>query len=85
MDECKFVLLRRRLMESLEEYREVKDEEIYKIIDDLILQSGSDFYIRLSERSELRRALFNSVRRLDILQEIKTFTHRSVWGILRSR
>lgn len=72
-------------MESLEEYREVKDEEIYKIIDDLILQSGSDFYIRLSERSELRRALFNSVRRLDILQEIKTFTHRSVWGILRSR
>lgn len=70
MDECKFVLLRRRLMESLEEYREVKDEEIYKIIDDLILQSGSDFYIRLSERSELRRALFNSVRRLDILQEL---------------
>lgn len=70
MDECKFVLLRRRLMERLEEYREVKDEEIYKIIDDLILQSGSDFYIRLSERSELRRALFNSVRRLDILQEL---------------
>lgn len=70
MDECKFLLLRKRLMESLEEYREVKDEEIYRMIDELILQSGSDFYVRLSERSGLRRALFDSVRRLDILQEL---------------
>ena len=49
-------------MEQLEGYREVSDEEIYRNIDDL--------YIRLSERNELRRELFNSVRRLDILQEL---------------
>ncbi len=70
MDEQKFVYLRGKLMERLEEYREICDEEIYRRIDELILQTGIDFYIRLSERSELRRELFNSVRRLDILQEL---------------
>lgn len=57
-------------MEHLEEYREICDEEIYQSIDELILQAGLEFYIRLSERNELRRELFNSVRRLDILQEL---------------
>ncbi len=70
MDEQKFTYLRERLMEQLEGYREVCDEEIYRSIDELILQTGGDFYIRLSERNDLRRELFNSVRRLDILQEL---------------
>lgn len=70
MDDGKFVQLRKKLLESLEEYREVKDEDIYRMIDELLQRSGSDFYIRLSERSKLRKALFNSVRRLDILQEL---------------
>lgn len=70
MDGQKFAFLRKKLMEQLEGYHEVSDEEIYRKIDELILQTGGDFYIRLSERSELRRELFNSVRRLDILQEL---------------
>lgn len=70
MNEQKFLLLRGKLMESMEEYREVQDEEIYQKIDELILQTEFEFYIRLSERNELRRELFNSVRRLDILQEL---------------
>ncbi len=70
MDEQKFIYLRGKLMERLEGYRETCDEEIYRSIDELILQTGIDFYIRLSERNELRRELFNSVRRLDILQEL---------------
>lgn len=70
MDEKKFAILRERLLERLEEYREVHDEEIYRNIDELILAAGMEFYIRLSERNELRRELFNSVRRLDILQEL---------------
>lgn len=70
MDEKKFAVLRERLMENLEKYREICDEEIYRTIDELILQTGFEFYIRLSERSSLRQELFNSVRRLDILQEL---------------
>lgn len=70
MDEQRFYQLRQKLIESLEEYREIQDEEIYRRIDELILQAGLEFYIRLSERSQLRRELFNSVRRLDLLQEL---------------
>ena len=70
MDEKKFTMLRRKLMENLESCREVEDEEIYRNIDNLILEMGMEIYIRLSERVELRRELFNSVRRLDILQEL---------------
>ncbi len=70
MDEQKFLFLRERLLESLEGCREICDEDIYQTIDELILDGGVGFYIRLSERNALRRALFNSVRRLDILQEL---------------
>lgn len=70
MEEEKFAHLRSRLMERLEEYREIQDEEIYRKIDELILESGFGFYIRLSERNAVRKELFNSVRRLDILQEL---------------
>lgn len=70
MDEKKFTILRERLMENLENHREIRDEEIYQTIDELILQTGFEFYIRLSDRNDLRKELFNSVRRLDILQEL---------------
>lgn len=70
MNEQRFVFLRGKLMESLDDYQEVRDEEIYQKIDELILQTSFDFYIRLAERNELRQELFNSVRRLDILQEL---------------
>ena len=70
MNTSKFALLREKLMEELEEYREIQDEEIYRKIDRLILETGLEVYIRLSERNELRKELFNSVRRLDILQEL---------------
>ena len=70
MDEKKFTRLRERLLESLDGYREVRDEEIYRSIDNLILEMGAEVYIRLSERSELRTELFNSLLMLDILQEL---------------
>lgn len=70
MDETQFAQMREKLLENLEGYREIRDEEIYNSIDDLILETGFEYYIRLSDRSRLRTELFNSVRRLDILQEL---------------
>lgn len=61
---------RDRLMARLERYREMSDEEIYQVIDELILEGSGERYVRLSRRNELRMELFNSVRRLDILQEL---------------
>lgn len=57
-------------MEGLEGYREIQDEEIYCRIDSLIEEIGMEYYIRLSDRNALRRELFNSIRRLDVLQEL---------------
>ena len=41
MREKGFQEYRDRLMERLEHYREMSDEEIYQIIDDLILEGDS--------------------------------------------
>lgn len=70
MTEEKFQEMRRTLMERLEGYREIQDEEIYYRIDSLIQEAGAEYYIRLSDRNTLRRELFNSIRRLDVLQEL---------------
>lgn len=70
MADTRFKEFRDRLMERLERYREMPDEEIYDVIDDLLVTECRECFVRLSERNNLRTALFNSVRRLDILQEL---------------
>ena len=70
MNEERFAVLRERLIDRLEFYKEIADEEIYHQIDELILEYGTESYIRLAERNTLRQDLFNSIRRLDILQEL---------------
>ncbi len=70
MDEKRFGVMRRKLMDNLDGCGELQDDEIYRNIDDLILESGMEYYIRLSDKNNLRQELFNSVRKLDILQEL---------------
>lgn len=70
LEERRLQKLKLLLMERLERYRELSDEEIYERIDELILEADTSNYIRLAKRNEIRRELFNSVRRLDILQEL---------------
>ncbi len=68
MDEKRFARMRRRLIENLDGSRELKDEEICQAIDDLIQEEGMESYIPLSQKSRMRLELFNSVRKLDLLQ-----------------
>ncbi len=70
MDEKRFEELHARLMDRLERYRELSDEEILDRIDSLLLEAVHEQYLPLYERLELRTRLFNAVRRLDILQEL---------------
>lgn len=46
------------------------DQEIYRQIDDLILEESRERYVSLQRKEQLRTELFNSVRKLDILQEL---------------
>jgi pilus assembly protein CpaF len=59
--------LRKRVMDSVDLTGGVEDEEIGRLIDDCILEETS--YIPLKEKIQLRRELFNSFRRLDVLTE----------------
>lgn len=70
MTDERFRKFRARLMERLEQYREMSDEEIYELIDQVLMEQDTKHSLRLSERVRLRVELFNSVRRLDILQEL---------------
>jgi len=48
----------------------VEDQEIYRQIDDLILEETRNRYVSLRRKEALRTELFNSIRKLDILQEL---------------
>lgn len=50
--------------------REVEDEEILEAVNELLLHKGREEFITLKEKNELRKEIFNSIRRLDILQEL---------------
>lgn len=62
--------LRRRIMEELTESRNMDDEQLLERIDTAIRDMGQGIYLPLKERIWLRGILFDSFRRLDILQEL---------------
>ena len=70
MDHQRFLECRAALMEKLELSRDLTDDEIYVLIDELIAQSDPRRRMRLPDRIKMRTELFNSVRRLDLLQEL---------------
>lgn len=62
--------LRAQIREALNERRQVTDEELYEMIDQCIQQIGMESYLPLKEKLQLRTGLFNSFRKLDILQQV---------------
>ena len=62
--------LRGRIMEELTECRNMDDQELLERIDTAIRDMGQGIYLPLKERIWLRGSLYDSFRRLDILQEL---------------
>ncbi len=50
--------------------KELQDDEILEVIDDILLKESKNNYISLQDKRQLRKDIFNSIRRLDILQEL---------------
>ena len=50
--------------------REVEDDEIRDMIDELVVQMGRKYALSLTERQELGRNVFYSIRKMDVLQEL---------------
>ena len=65
-----FLTLQNQLFEQLNSLWESDDEEILEKIDELLLQEGSNYGLSLNEKANLRKELFRSIRKLDVLQEI---------------
>ena len=65
-----FEELREKLSGSLSDLRSISDAELFELIDELIDKEDSKHYLPLKEKISLRNSLFDSFRRLDILQEL---------------
>lgn len=63
-------ILLERLAGSIDYSREVSDEEITELIDQVIVQEARHRLIRLEERQKLEKELFYALRKLDVLQEL---------------
>lgn len=65
-----FLTLQNQLFEQLNSLWESDDEEILEKIDELLLQEDSNYGLSLNEKANLRKELFRSIRKLDVLQEL---------------
>lgn len=65
-----FLTLQNQLFEQLNSLWESDYEEILEKIDELLLQEGSNYGLSLNEKANLRKELFRSIRKLDVLQEL---------------
>lgn len=58
------------VMQAVDLSHDLTDEELYDLIDESICTRMKDEYISIGEKLRLRKDIFNSIRRLDILQEL---------------
>ena len=62
--------IRKRVFECVEPDRDLEDNELYTYIDEAILQENKSSIISMSQREKYRIEIFNSMKRLVILQEL---------------
>ncbi len=63
-------VLRKKLLSELESHPEADDRELLFLIDALVLSAGHEERLSVAERESIRRDLFHSLRRLDVLQDL---------------
>lgn len=63
-------ICRREILLRAAQEKELGDAGLYQVIDQVLSEKAKSSYLPFSARGLLRRRLFNSFRRLDILQEL---------------
>lgn len=58
------------MLETIDLSKELSDEELLELIDETLCMKGQEYYIGIRERLRMKKEIFNSIRRLDILQEL---------------
>lgn len=62
--------LREEVVNSFDYSEEITEEDLYRRIDQVIMQAAKESFLTLEKKEKLRRELFASIRGLDILEEI---------------
>ena len=69
MDEL-YTKIRKSVYERLDIGRDIDDSELYEVIDGCIYDESRNIVISIRQKEELKRRLYNSIKKLDILQEL---------------
>lgn len=64
--------LKEAVLERISLSREMTDEEIQELIDQVIIQKGREYGLAYRQKQELSKELFYAIRKLDILEELTT-------------
>lgn len=62
--------LHKKVLECMDLSKDVEGEEVYEIIDKVILEEGKKLYISNRDKTQMRKEIFSAIRGLDILQDI---------------
>lgn len=62
--------IRRMVLEQIPSDSELQEGQLLQLIDENIQRAGGESYLRFADRKKLRTSIYNSMRRLDVLQEL---------------
>lgn len=62
--------LQQTVLSSIDLTTEISDDELLGTIDQILLLKSKENYISMQEKKKLRKDIFNSIRKLDILQDL---------------
>ncbi len=60
----------REIVERTVDGREYSDEELYELIEEKVLKKSHEVYIAQSEKESITKSVYNSMRGMDVLQEL---------------
>ena len=66
----RFLEMKSRILEQVDLSREVSDEEMQELIDEVVLSFGKKQHLSLNEKCRLKKELFHALRKMDVLQEL---------------
>ena len=63
-------VVRQEVMDAIDLSIDVSDEEIHRLIREAIIRKGKEISISLEERRQIESHVFNSLRKLDVLEDL---------------
>lgn len=70
MDKEYIAGLKKNVINAIDVSRQTDDDEVLAVIDRVLTGAAEERYMSIPERLKIRRDFFNSIRRLDVLQDL---------------